>query len=244
MQQELRSATIPQLKVVFCGSVCETAPRYTCASQVVDAVADDMRQLDREAFYVLHLNGKNQITSKELISLGSLNQSIVHPREVFKGALLNNSAAIIGVHNHPSGNPAPSAEDKVITQRLRDCAEIVGVTFLDHIIVGFSSAGTQYFSFMECGWRCDTGMQQKAVAAPVNQENKRCVWLVEMRKLAGITQKQLAELAGFKHQASISAMENGWQQIPEKVEKNLMSILQSFITKQQQPVPVVTTSRQ
>lgn len=229
------SASIPQLKVVFCGSVCETAPRYICPAQVVDAIAEDMRQLDREAFYVLHLNGKNQIISKELISLGSLNQSIVHPREVFKGALLNNSAAIIGVHNHPSGDPAPSIEDREITRRLRDCAGIVGVTFLDHIIVGFPSTGTQYFSFVEHGWQCDTRMQQKAVAVPVKQENKRCAWLVEMRKLAGITQKQLAGLAGLKHQAVISEMERGWKEIPKEVEKNLMSILQGLITKQQQP---------
>lgn len=229
------SSSIPQLKVVFCGSVCETAPRYNCPPQVVDVIAEDMRQLDREAFYVLHLNGKNQITSKELISLGSLNQSIVHPREVFKGALLNNSAAIIGVHNHPSGDPAPSIEDREITRRLRDCADLFCIKFLDHIIVSFSATGPRYFSFLEHGWQCDTRMQQKAVAVPVNQENKRCAWLIEMRKLAGITQKQLAELAGFKHQASISAMENGWQQIPEKVEKKLMSILQGLITKQQQP---------
>ncbi len=229
------SSSIPQLKVVFCGSVCKTAPRYNCPPQVVDAIAEDMRQLDREAFYVLHLNGKNQITSKELISLGSLNQSIVHPREVFKGALLNNSAAIIGVHNHPSGDPAPSIEDREITRRLRDCAEIVGVTFLDHIIVSFPSTGTRYFSFVEHGWQCDTHMQQKAVAVPVNQENKRCAWLVEMRKLAGITQKQLAGLAGLKHQAVISEMERGWKEIPEEVEKNLMSILQGLITKQRKP---------
>jgi len=229
------SSSIPQLKVVFCGSVCETAPRYICPSQVVDAIAEDMRQLDREAFYVLHLNGKNQIISKELISLGSLNQSIVHPREVFKGALLNNSAAIIGVHNHPSGDPTPSTEDKVITRRLRDCAELLGVKLLDHIIISFFCAGTRYFSFVEHGWQCDTRMQQQAVAVPVNQENKRCAWLIELRKLAGITQKQLAGLAGLKHQAVISEMERGWKEIPKEVEKSLMSILQGLITKQQQP---------
>jgi proteasome lid subunit RPN8/RPN11 len=117
-RQVMSNKPIPQLKVVYCGSVCESAPRYTCPLQVVEAISDDIRQLDREAFYVLHLDGKNRIISKELISLGSLNQSIVHPREVFKGALLNNSAAIIGVHNHPSGDPSPSREDKEITQRL------------------------------------------------------------------------------------------------------------------------------
>ena len=148
-----------------------------------------MRQLDREAFYVLHLDGKNRIISKELISLGSLNQSIVHPREVFKGALLNNSAAIIGVHNHPSGDPSPSREDKEITQRLLSCAEIIGVKLLDHIIIGFMSAKPQYYSFVESGMLCKE--PAAATSSPGCQpKSKRCTWLIEMRKQAGITQKQ------------------------------------------------------
>lgn len=222
--------TIPQLKVVYCGSICESAPRYTSPLQVVEAITDDMQQLDREAFYVLHLDGKHRIISKELISLGSLNQSIVHPREVFKGALLNNSAAIIGVHNHPSGDPAPSREDKDITQRLLSCADIVGVKLLDHIIIGFVSSGPQYYSFVESGLLC----KESTATAPTpacQPKSNRCAWLIEMRKQARITQKQLAELVGFKHQASISALENGWQSITEEIEKTLKSALKVYIDK-------------
>ncbi|MDD2500453.1 MAG: JAB domain-containing protein [Geobacter sp.] len=220
-------ASIPQLKVIFCGSVCESAPRYTSPLQVARLLSGEIRQLDREAFYVLHLNGKSQIISKELISLGSLNQSIVHPREVFKGALLNNSAAIMGVHNHPSGDPAPSVEDNVITKRLMECAALLGVNFLDHIIVGCTSAGIKYFSFLEAGRMCGGA----AVSSPASVPAVRCNWLIDLRKQAGITQKQLAELAGLKHQAIISSMENGYQQITEDIEKSLKTLLQGVIDR-------------
>ena len=71
------SVSIPQLKVIFCGSVCETAPRYIEPRQVARLMADDIRQLDREAFYVLHLNGKSQVISKELVSLGKIGRAHV-----------------------------------------------------------------------------------------------------------------------------------------------------------------------
>jgi DNA repair protein RadC len=80
------------------------------------------------------------------VSVGSLNQSIVHPRELFKTALLSSAAAIILVHNHPSGDPTPSREDIEITRRLKEAGEILGVKLLDHIIVGSS-----YLSFTERG---------------------------------------------------------------------------------------------
>jgi DNA repair protein RadC len=73
---------------------------------------------------------------KETVSIGSLNQSIVHPREVFKTALLSNAAAILLLHNHPSGDPAPSQEDLAITRRLIECGDILGIRVLDHIIIG------------------------------------------------------------------------------------------------------------
>ena len=90
----------------------------------------------KEYFIALHLNGKNSIVCIEIISIGSLNQSIVHPREVFKSALLSNSAALILVHQHPTGDPTPSREDLQITKRLCEAGEILGVKVLDHIIIG------------------------------------------------------------------------------------------------------------
>lgn len=135
-----------KLKVVRTGRVCESAPRYTSPEEVF-VLTKHMARLDREHFVVLHLDGKNRVIAQETISIGSLNQSIVHPREVFKGAVLNSSAAIIAVHNHPSGDPAPSAEDKGITGRLKDAGGILGIRLLDHVIVG----GNKYFSFLEGG---------------------------------------------------------------------------------------------
>lgn len=103
-----------------------------------DAVGllDDMRSLDREHFRVIFLNTKNKVLGSELISVGSLNSSIVHPRECFKGALRYGANAVILAHNHPSGDPTPSRQDLALTQRLVDSGKILGIEVLDHIIVG------------------------------------------------------------------------------------------------------------
>ena len=94
----------------------------------------------------MHLDGKNRICCVDEVSVGSLNQSIVHPREVFKTALLSSAAAIIILHNHPSGDPSPSREDIEITRRLKDAGDIIGVRLLDHIVIGDT-----YCSFVERG---------------------------------------------------------------------------------------------
>lgn len=91
---------------------------------------------DREHFVALHLNSRNQVIAIETASIGSLNNGILHPREVFKGAILNNSAAIIIAHNHPSGSTDPSKEDKWMSKRLKEVGEILGIEVLDHLIIG------------------------------------------------------------------------------------------------------------
>lgn len=96
----------------------------------------DFKELDREMFILLCLNTKNEPSHISVISIGSLNSSIVHPREVFKTALMCNSASIIVAHNHPSGNPDPSQEDVDLTKRLSQCGKILGIELLDHIIIG------------------------------------------------------------------------------------------------------------
>jgi len=93
-----------------------------------------------------HVDGKNRIICLEIVSIGTLNQAIVTPRDTFKTALLSNAAAIILVHNHPTGDPTPSAEDLEVTRRLREAGELLGIKVLDHIIVGDS-----YYSFVERG---------------------------------------------------------------------------------------------
>lgn len=124
-----------------------TLDRFTSPAQVFDYFHHELRDLRREQFIVLLLDGKNRITRKVTISEGSLNQSIVHPREVFVQAVRESAAAVIFVHNHPSGDPAPSREDREITRRLKEAGEILGIKVLDHVIIGDGS----YFSFVESG---------------------------------------------------------------------------------------------
>lgn len=97
---------------------------------------EEMRFLSQEHFVCLYLNTKNQVLQKTTIFIGSLNASIVHPREVFKEAFKRSAASIICLHNHPSGDPSPSREDIEVTKRLVECGKIIGIEVLDHIIIG------------------------------------------------------------------------------------------------------------
>lgn len=102
---------------------------------------------DRELFHVLMLDSKNRLTGVNLVSQGSLSTSVIHPREVFKPAIVANSAAIICMHNHPSGDPAPSREDRDSTTRLVQAGTVLGIRILDHIICG----EIDYYSFADAG---------------------------------------------------------------------------------------------
>lgn len=106
---------------------------------------EEMRYYKKEYFKIIILDTKNNIIKISDISVGSLNSSIVHPREVFVEAISNFASSIILVHNHPSGEPQPSKEDIRLTQRLVECGEILGINVLDHIIIGDG----QFFSFKE-----------------------------------------------------------------------------------------------
>ncbi|UMZ72867.1 RadC family protein [Natranaerofaba carboxydovora] len=112
---------------------------------VYDLVISKVQKENRELFILVLLDTKNKIIALETISMGSLNSSIVHPREVFRKAISWSSAAIILVHNHPSGDPGPSKEDKRLTKRLFESGEILGIEILDHVIIG----SNEYFSFKE-----------------------------------------------------------------------------------------------
>lgn len=101
-----------------------------------DLVMEEMRSLDREQFRALLLNTKHQLIGREIISIGTLNSSMAHPRELFKNAIKRSAAAMILVHNHPSGDPAPSQEDIGITKRMMEAGGIIGIEILDHLIVG------------------------------------------------------------------------------------------------------------
>lgn len=116
---------------------------------VFDLVRVDMEFLQVEHFDVIGLSTKNHVVFKENISIGSLNASIVHPREAFKGLIRRSCASCILVHNHPSSDPIPSDEDILLTKKLVECGSIIGIEVLDHIIVGADGGG--YFSLKEQG---------------------------------------------------------------------------------------------
>ena len=119
--------------------------KISCSKDVYDFVKSKMVDLDKEHFVVLLLDSKNRVLKEVLVSIGILNSSLVHPREVFKQAIKESANSIILVHNHPSGDVTPSKEDYEVTTKLREVGELMGIRVLDHVIVG--SEG--YYSFNE-----------------------------------------------------------------------------------------------
>jgi DNA repair protein RadC len=124
--------------------VCELTKRFYRGKKpreirgpddVVAFVGPKLRKEQREHFLVLLLNARHEVIGKETVSIGSLNASIVHPREVFRSAIVNSAASIIACHNHPSGDAEPSEEDIAITKRLVQVGELIGIAVLDHVIV-------------------------------------------------------------------------------------------------------------
>lgn len=128
----------------------QTDTKYTIRSpkDAANYLMADMTSLKQEHFVVLFLNIKNQVMHKQTIFVGSLNASIVHPREIFREAVRRSSASIVCAHNHPSGNPAPSPEDIAVTKRLMEAGSIIGIELLDHIIIG----DHQFISLNEKGF--------------------------------------------------------------------------------------------
>lgn len=108
---------------------------------------EDMKDYQQEHLVCLYLNTKNEIVKKETLFIGSLNQSVAHPREIFRGAVRVAAARLIICHNHPSGNPTPSENDLLFTRRMKECGELMGIEVLDHLIIGHQS----YVSLREEG---------------------------------------------------------------------------------------------
>ena len=118
------------------------------AARLAAAVLADA---DVERVIALHLNVKHRLIGVHVVSAGTLDASLVHPREVFKAACLSNAAALVIAHNHPSGDPTPSGEDRTLSDRLRQAGELLGVTLLDFVIVSDPADGFRYHSFRESG---------------------------------------------------------------------------------------------
>lgn len=138
-----------ELKVVSIRLVDEpplfSKRELTSPKAVFEFMGQELQKYDREFFCVLNLKSNNQVINMNVVSVGTLNTALAHPREVFKSAVLSNAAGIILLHNHPSGNSSPSCEDHSITKRMLAAGEIMGIPVMDHVIV----AGNDYYSFLE-----------------------------------------------------------------------------------------------
>ncbi len=123
-------------------------PQMRSSKDVAQLLQQYLHATDREHFVVFFLDQKNRLTGVHTVSMGSLTASVVHPREVFKGAMLAQAAAIVAGHNHPSGDVQPSREDRALTTRLYQAGKLLGILLLDHVIIGSDG---RYFSFADEG---------------------------------------------------------------------------------------------
>lgn len=114
----------------------EAAPMITRSGDIAKLMAPLIADCDREQFWVGALDVRGKVVHLNQVSVGSVGNCMVYPREVFKTAVMVNASRIFAVHNHPSGNPSPSADDRLVTKRLKDAGEILGIELLDHVIIG------------------------------------------------------------------------------------------------------------
>jgi DNA repair protein RadC len=133
---------------------CAVAPAFNRPVLVLQHFQPQLTGLAVEKFWVLCLNRRNRLLKQVEITSGTATSSLAHPREVFRAAIRHGAAAVVCVHNHPSGDPAPSAADVQVTRQLREAAKAVDIDLVDHVIVGRASAdprGLGYYSFREAG---------------------------------------------------------------------------------------------
>ncbi len=122
-------------------------PEIILTPEKIFELCSDIRDQKREHFAVFLINSRNFLIKREIISIGTLNEGIANPREIFESALQNGACSIIVVHNHPSGEVSPSDEDRMITDRIKEAGSILGIELKDHIIL----TGSQYWSFSQKG---------------------------------------------------------------------------------------------
>ena len=121
-------------------------------ARVSEFVQDKIGNDTRESFILLCINNKNEVVSYSVISIGTVTEAIVHPREVFLPAIMTKASGIIVAHNHPSGSNLPSRQDIDTTKRLMETGKIIGIPLVDHIIVGFNTPAEEYYSMKENGY--------------------------------------------------------------------------------------------
>lgn len=139
---------IVSIRMIKEASVLYSGRRITKAEEAVGLLRDFIGDADRELFVALYLNNRKEPNAIHIVSIGTINASLVHPREVFKAALLSNASTVLLAHNHPSGGVSPSEEDRKLTKRLVEAGLLIGMEIIDHIILGEEG---RYYSFKEQG---------------------------------------------------------------------------------------------
>ena len=136
MSNVAKRINIVSIKMVKESSFQYLARQILSPSDAYEMIKEQLEGLDREQFIIACLNTKNEPTNISVVAVGTLNKAIVHPREVFKTAILSNAASIMAFHNHPSGETTPSQQDIQLTNRLYEAGELLGIKLLDHLIIG------------------------------------------------------------------------------------------------------------
>jgi len=136
------------LSVVHDGEVESQYKKIQSSQDVFSLLKSFIGDADREKMVSIVLDAKHHVVGIVVVAVGSLTLSVVHPREVFKELVVLNAAAFILAHNHPSGDPTPSSEDRELTRRLKECGDLFGIRLLDHVVIGDG----KYVSFADRGW--------------------------------------------------------------------------------------------
>ena len=139
MSNVAKRINIVSIKMVKESSFLYQTRQILSPNDAYEMIREQLEGLDREQFIIACLNTKNEPTNITVVSVGSLNKAIVHPREIFKTAILSNAASIMAFHNHPSGEITPSQQDIQLTNRLYEAGELLGIKLLDHLIIGDGS---------------------------------------------------------------------------------------------------------
>ena len=139
MSNVAKRINIVSIKMVKESSFLYQTRQILSPNDAYEMIKEQLEGLDREQFIIACLNTKNEPTNITVVSVGTLNKAIIHPREVFKTAILSNAASIMAFHNHPSGETTPSQQDIQLTKRLYEAGELLGIKVLDHLIIGDGS---------------------------------------------------------------------------------------------------------
>ena len=136
MSNMAKRINIVSIKMVKESSFLYQIRTISSPNDAYEMIREQLKDLDREQFIIACLNTKNEPMNISVVAVGTLNKAIVHPREVFKTAILSNAANVIAFHNHPSGDTEPSQQDIQLTNRLYEAGELLGIKLLDHLIIG------------------------------------------------------------------------------------------------------------